>query len=342
MDETPIHTAWDTFREYRNAFYARWNAGINRKTTAIVIAVIAPVLIAYITLISPPHDFPVDGIVSVSKESTLAAAALELEAQNVVRSAGALEAVVRLMGGARSVHAGDYQFHQPQNTISVARAIMYGYYGLEPLRIRIPEGSTVEMMAPILAKKLPRFDPEAFVAAAKPMEGYYYPDTYFFLPNADTETVLKTLRDTFDERVAPLMPQIESSGRTLHEIVTMASLLELEAHIYNDKRMIAGLLWHRLEINMPLQVDAAFLYFLGKSTFTLTLKDLQYDSPYNTYKYKGLPPGPITNPGFRSLQAAVDPIENDYIFYLADNTGVTHYSKTYEEHLRKKRLYLGT
>ncbi|MBP9669364.1 MAG: endolytic transglycosylase MltG [Candidatus Pacebacteria bacterium] len=342
MNETPIHTAWDTFREYRDAFYAHWNDGINRRTIAVVLAIIAPVLIAYITLISAPSDFPVDGIVSVSKENTLAEVAIELESQKVVRSAGALEAVVRIMGGARSVHAGDYQFHQSQNTISVARAIMYGYYGLEPLRIRIPEGTTVEAMAPLLAKKLPRFDAAAFIAAAKPMEGYYYPDTYFFLPNADTETVLKTLRDTFDERVAPLMPQIEASGHTLHEIVTMASLLELEAHIYNDKRMISGLLWHRLDINMPLQVDAAFLYFLGKSTFSLTLKDLQYDSPYNTYKYKGLPPGPITNPSLRSIQAAVDPIENTYVFYLADNNGVTYFSKTYEEHLRKKRLYLGT
>jgi len=120
----------------------------------------------------------------------------------------------------------------------------------------------------------------------------------------------------------------------------MASLLEKEAHIFRDRRMISGVLWKRMEIGMPLQVDAAFLYFLGRTTFDLTLEDLQYDSPYNTYLHAGLPAGAITNPSLRAIEAAVTPIDNGNLFYLADFSGTTHYSATFEEHLRKKRIYL--
>ena len=93
---------------------------------------------------------------------------------------------------------------------------------------------------------------------------------------------------------------------------------------------------------MLLQVDATFFYILGKGTFDLTTEDLAHDDPYNTYVHKGLPPGPIGSPSLNSLRAAVTPIDEGYLFYLADKSSVTHYSKTYEEHLEKKRMYLGT
>lgn len=159
------------------------------------------------------------------------------------------------------MHAGDYQFHQPQNAFSIARAVVHGYYGLTPVRIRIPEGSTVTDMAKIYERMLPRFNAERFIEIAKPHEGYYFPDTYFFLPNATEETVAQTMRENFDVRIESLRDKIDASGKTLDEILTMASIVELEAHIYQDRRMIAGLLWNRIDINMPLQVDAAFLYF---------------------------------------------------------------------------------
>src|SRR3989344_2430003 len=104
--------------------------------------------------------------------------------------------------------------------------------------------------------------------------------------------------------------------------------------------MIAGVLWNRLDEGMLLQVDAAFLYFLGKATFQLTTADLESDSPYNTYRYKGLTPGAIGNPSLNSILAAVTPVKHQYLYYLADKNGITHYSKTYAEHLRKKRLYI--
>ena len=121
----------------------------------------------------------------------------------------------------------------------------------------------------------------------------------------------------------------------------MASILEREAHDLEDRRMIADVLWRRLELGMPLQVDATFLYTLGKTTFDLTDADLEGDDPYNTYVNKGLPPGPIGSPSLESILAAVTPIKSDYLYYLADKNNVTYYSETYEEHLQKKRKYLG-
>jgi UPF0755 protein len=121
----------------------------------------------------------------------------------------------------------------------------------------------------------------------------------------------------------------------------MASILEREANGRgDDRRRIAGVLWNRINKGMALQVDAAFLYTLGKGTFALTRKDLKTDSPYNTYTRKGLPPGAIGSPSMNSLIAAATPIKSDNLFYLADSDGVTHYSKTYQQHLIKKDAYI--
>ena len=142
--------------------------------------------------------------------------------------------------------------------------------------------------------------------------------------------------------MAELEQTYGTSTRSRTDIVTMASILEKEAKNTRDRKMIAGVLWNRLDRGMLLQVDAVFLYTIGRTTFDLTMKDLASDSPYNTYRYKGLPPTPIGSPSLDSLVAAMTPTKSDYLFYLADNDHVTHYSKTYREHLRKKRLYLGS
>ena len=122
----------------------------------------------------------------------------------------------------------------------------------------------------------------------------------------------------------------------------MASLLEEEARTTRSRQIISGILWKRIERGMRLQVDAVFPYILGKNTFELTLDDLAVDSPYNTYRYAGLPLGPISNPGLDSLRAALHPVQTPYLYYLSDKNGVFHWSRTYEEHLKKKKLYLGT
>lgn len=319
-----------------------WRRHTNRRTIlAITFAgVLATTL--YVAAIEPPENFPLNTLVSVPSGTSLSDTADSFKALSVVRSAMALKIIMTITGRERDVHAGDYLFKEPENLFSIAHAISVGAYGLDPVRIRIPEGSTSEDMAKIFSFQLERFNEARFLATARRDEGYLFPDTYFFLPNTNDGQVLSTMRDNFDAQIATIQEEIDAFGKPLKEVVIMASLLEREARNPEDRRKISGVLWNRLKRGMLLQVDAAFLYTSGKGTFDLTVKDLQSDSPYNTYKYKGLPPGPIGSPSLDSLLAAVTPIKSDYLYYLADKNSVTHYSKTYEEHLRKKRLYLGS
>lgn len=296
----------------------------------------------YIGVVQPPDKFPIDTLVTIPQGATLSETAASFDTGEVVRSGLALKILLTLAGRQDEVHAGDYLFKEPKNLFVVARAIAIGQYGLEPTRIRVPEGATTAKMAKIFDSQLQRFDEEHFLKIAQPEEGYLFPDTYFFLPNATEELVFSTMRQNFDAQITAIQDKIDAFGKPLSDIVIMASLLEREAQNTDDRRKIAGVLWNRLEKDMLLQVDAAFIYTLGKGSFDLTVADLKSDNPYNTYVNKGLPPGAIGSPSLDSLLAAVTPVEHGYFYYLADKNHVTHYSKTYQEHLRKKRLYLGS
>jgi UPF0755 protein len=337
-----IEKAWEAVQDTNKDISRRWQKHANRRTIAIVLALAAPFIAIYLTALRPPSDFPVGEIITVDRDMPAKDIAVQLEAQNVILSNYAFELTIRALGGDRNIHAGDYQFNRSKNVLRIAQALISGDFGLEPVRIRIPAGATAAEMAVILDKRLVRFDSEEFIRDALPYEGYLYPDTYFFLPTAKADVVIRTLRETFDAKTLPLKEQMDAFGKPLSDIVVMASLLEREESDYVDRQKIAGVLWRRLDINMPLQVDATFVYTIGKGSNQLTMEDLETDSPYNTYKNKGLPPGAIANPSFDSLRAAINPIDTGNLFYLADRHGTTYYSATYEEHLRKKRFYLGS
>ncbi len=336
-----LQETFSAVRERTRGVYSFFRTHTNVRTVFILAFLLCTLTLGYTRLIAPPRDFPTGHLISVPEGATLREAAQALKEQRVIASEGFFVLSQRLLGRERTVHAGDYLFKRPASVFAIGRALALGAYGLELVRIRIPEGATVRDIADIVAPKLERFDADSFIAHALPLEGALFPDTYFFLPNATDATVLSTMTKNFDAHMEPLRDEIISSGRTLDEIIIMASLLEREARIPHDRRMIAGVLWNRIDKDMLLQVDAAFLYTLGKGTFDLTLDDLRSDSPYNTYKFKGLPPTAIGNPSLDSIEAALNPVQHDYYFYLADHKGVTYYSATYAEHLRKKNLYLG-
>lgn len=337
-----LRKVFDDFDGAQADLAEEWRPHANRRTVIILVVAGIAAGLMYTQAIEPPSAFPIQELVVVEEGATLSAIAQSLRAQQVIRSPLAFELSMRILGHARDAKAGDYIFKEPVGVWGVARRISTGAFGLEPIRIRIGEGATTREMAEQLSRALPRFDADAFLLAARPQEGYLFPDTYFFLPNAREEAVLETLRQNFDAHIAEMQSSIDASGRSLEELVIMASIIEREARIPADRRMISGVLWNRIERGMPLQVDVTFLYTVGKNTFQLTLADLRTDHPYNTYVNKGLPPGPIGSPSLDSLVAAAEPTKNPYLFYLADMSGTTHFSKTYEEHLRKKRLYLGT
>lgn len=320
-----------------------WREHANRRSVFLIAFLGALALALYVFFIAPPNYFPTGKLIAVPEGASAREIGELLKEQGVVRSGVAFSLATTLLGADRGVRAGDYIFKEPKDLFAVARAITTGAFGLEPVRIRIAEGATTAEMAEIFDAQLERFDAEAFLSLAQPHEGFLFPDTYFFLPNANETIVFDALRQNFDSTIVTLAGDIERSERSLTEVVIMASILEKEAFDYEDRRRIAGVLWRRLEIGMPLQVDAAFSYSIGRTTFDLTTKDLvNKEDPYNTYANKGLPPGAIGSPSLSALKAAVTPIDEGYLFYLADRNYDTHYSKTYEEHLRKKALYLGT
>ena len=173
------------------------------------------------------------------------------------------------------------------------------------------------------------------------LEGYIFPDTYNIVgADGPEELVLKAL-DNFGRKFNPqLRAEIEGHGKSIFEIVTMASLLEKEVSLFEDRRLVSGILWKRLEAGVPLQVDATISYITGKKTTKVSKKETEIDSPYNTYKDLGLPKGPISNPGLESIQAAIYPEESNFWYYLSTPEGDTIFSQTLEQHNIAKEKYL--
>lgn len=318
-----------------------WESPVKK---AITFAILILVFASYVSLISSPSNFPVGHIITIEKGSTLKDIAENFKSNEVVRSPLLFYSTVIVLGGEKSGHAGDYYLYEKETVFTLAYRIVHGVFGLTPIVVQVPEGLNSNEVAQHLTKIIDTFDTEKFLSFVKDEEGYLFPDTYHFLPNVGEEEVYQTMRDTFNIRVKGISTEIESfaekNNRSLKEIVTMASIIELEASDFETKRNVSGVLWNRMGIGMALQVDASFVYLLNKGTSQLSLDDLETDSPYNTYKHTGLPPGPIANPGLDSILAAVTPIEHDYFYYLADKSGVTHFSKTFSEHTQKKARYI--
>jgi UPF0755 protein len=172
------------------------------------------------------------------------------------------------------------------------------------------------------------------------LEGYLFPDTYYFPLDVSGEEVVRIMHENFEKKIAPYLKEIEKSGKSLKDIIIMASLIEKEVKTKEEKELVSGILWKRLKAGIPLQVDATITYITGKKTTKIPLEDLKIDSPYNTYKYKGLPPAPICNPGLESILAALYPKESDYWYYLSKPDGKTLFFKDYEEFIVAKAKYL--
>ncbi len=172
------------------------------------------------------------------------------------------------------------------------------------------------------------------------LEGYLFPDTYRFYENVTVDEIVQTLVNEFDEKYTELDKNADHSNDfnyTFHELITMASIIEAEVQSTEDRRKVADIMWRRLEDDWPLQVDSSVNYVTQKNTPSASAKDLQADSRYNTYKNRGLPPGPINNPSLDAFKATVSPIKNDFWFFLTSPDGTVHYARTIEEHAANRK-----
>ncbi|MBP9771533.1 MAG: endolytic transglycosylase MltG [Candidatus Pacebacteria bacterium] len=306
-----------------------------------LISVGCGVVILLILFLQTPTRFIPDSIVTIPEGSSFDTAAEILHTEHIISSPRILRVAMLFFGGAPSIKAGDYFFDAPVGSLSVARRLAQGNHNLKTLRVLIPEGSSSKEMGELLAARLPLVTADVFTSMARQYEGYLFPDTYFFLPTATSGDAIALMQDTFLEKTTALSSEKLPPGATSwSDVVTMASILEEEARGLEDKQIVAGILWKRIRNDRALQVDAPFYYLFGKASHELTGEELDYDSPYNTYLYRGLPPTPISSPGLESIEAALTPIETKYWFYLTGTDGSMYYAETFDEHLENKRRYL--
>jgi UPF0755 protein len=295
----------------------------------------------------------VEQFVEIPQGSGSAAIAKRLADAGVVRDVNNFRLALWLTGDARRLQAGEYRFDRPMSAREVADKIARGDVYVRP--ITFPEGLTVRQMAALYESK--GFGPARdFLSAAKhgaliravdpdakDLEGYLFPDTYKLPRHATAEQLVARMVAGFMKALTPeLIDQAEARGLTIRRLVTLASIVEKETGTAGERPRVAAVYTNRLRIGMGLQCDPTVIYALeraGRYDGNLTREDLQFDSPYNTYRYAGLPPGPIAAPGRASLQAAAAPADVPYLYFVSKNDGSHAFATTLDEHNRNVHEY---
>ena len=293
----------------------------------------------YIYFHLPPADFPIGQVVTIYSGESLQTITESLYNSHIIKSPFTFRAHVIIQGGERRLIAGDCLLDKKEGPADLAYRLVNGKFHLTLAKITIPEGWNIFQIGDYLKANLMNFNKIQFLSLAKKEEGYLFPDTYFVSPTSKPEVIIDKMKKTFNEKIISVAG-IATSTHKLKAIIIMASILENEARTTESRRTIAGILWKRLSLGMPLQVDSTFSYINGKNTYELTIDDLKIDSPYNTYVYRGLPPGPIGNPGLEAINSVINPISTKYLYFLSSKSGVMYYAKTFDEHVKNKLLYL--
>jgi UPF0755 protein len=321
--------------EKTKAFFSHKNGRI----IAVVVFILI-VSVNWVYLTSPVKKLEVPKLIEIEKGSTLKDVSQKLADEGIIRSRTILNTVIILSGGDDKVVSGEYLFEKAPSLFEVAKRITIGDFGIDVKEVRLPEGVTVAQIAEIMEDKFPYFEKDAFMQLASESEGMLFPDTYSFLETVKAFEVYNTLKENFEEKIIEIKPIIKKNNLSLEEVVIVASMVEKEATA--DSRVeVASIIWKRLEVDMPLQIDATFVYSIGRGTFDLTKSDLtDKENPYNTYVYKGLPPTPISNPGLESLKAAAMAVDTDNLYFLTGRDGEMYYAENFEQHKKNRARYL--
>jgi len=290
----------------------------NKKNVIYALGSVLFLIIFYILFLSAPSNFSIGAVVRIEPGMGLRSISFLLKEQHIIRSRVVFESFVIIFGGEKHVVSADYFFENKSSVWRVARRIEKGEHNMAPVSVTIPEGYDRKQIGDAFSLKLTYFDKVKFLSKTEGMEGYLFPDTYFFLTDANETDVINSMNGNFKKKMMPLLPDITAFGKTEKEIIIMASIIEREAKGDTDREIISGILWKRIKIGMPLQVDAA----------------------PTTYKTKELPKNPIGNPGLLSIKAAIYPVSSSYLYYLHDKNGSIHYAKNFTEHQINIKKYL--
>lgn len=259
---------------------------------------------------------------------------------------------------AQALQAGTYHIEKEETIAQVIARLKAGDVVPDELGVTFPEGFTLQQMAERTAAKglgtveeyIATATPQNFrdqypflqaLPASRSLEGYLFPDTYQVFDDDSARDVIARQLATFDQKFTEeLRSEAQATGRSLDEIVIMASIVEREVLTDEDMAKVSGVLWKRFDEGTGLGADATIRYILEKWDGALTVQDLATTSPYNTRRFRGLPPGPISNPGLRALLAAVRPEESEFYYYLSAPDGQTYFARTNDEHNANKAKYL--
>ncbi|QHS22850.1 endolytic transglycosylase MltG [Virgibacillus sp. MSP4-1] len=306
--------------------------------------------------------------VEIPLGSTVSTIASTLEEADIIKNDTIFRYYVKFKNE-HDFQAGEYELSPSMTLDEIIDNLKTGTVQKDPvITVTIPEGKTVEEIANIYSKRssvsekefLEKVNDKEFVkdlinaypvilsdailkeGIKAPLEGYLFAATYnFYTKDPSVDQIVHKMLDKTREVVVQYMDQFEAHNLTVHEAITMASLVENEATSFEDRQKIAGVFYNRMDEGMPLQTDPTVLYALGEHKEKVTYDYLEIDSPYNTYMYADLPIGPISNFAGNSLEAVVKPVESDWLYFLAaTDSGKIHYSKTLEEHNRKKAQYI--
>ncbi len=271
----------------------------------------------------------------------------ELQRRGIVDSKYKFWLMAKLKDYESRFMAGNYAFRRGMDTQEVLEKLVRGE--AEEYELVIPEGFTVKDIAERLGeegiadsgeflKLAEKFAPYSYMRASDDVkyraEGFLFPATYKIQPDATAEEILEMMAGTFDQRLTPSMRRRAREMKlSIYELVTLASLVEKEARYDEDRPIIAQVFLKRLKLDMPLQSDATLQYLMDAPKEDVSISDTKVESPYNTYQNRGLPPGPVANPGLESIQAVLQPADTDYLYFVADREGHNYYTDNYDDHL---------
>lgn len=262
--------------------------------------------------------------------------------------------------------AGSFELSPSMSTREIERALTTGKAITDEVAVTVLEGWTIRDIARHLeaegiasakefynevgqsaefAGGLPDWEASYPILSDKPqrnsLEGYLFPDTYRIFPSAGAKGLVRRMLDNFDAKLTPELRQdIAASGHSVFDIITMASVIEREVFGEADRAVVSGIFWNRVNAGMGLQADSTVNYITGGKKPAVSFAETKIDSPWNTYKYRGLPVGPIGNPGLSAIKAAIYPAETSYFYFLTDAAGNVHYGRTLDEHNANKAKYL--
>lgn len=301
---------------------------------------------------------------TISKGESVDTIVANLETAGLIKCPLCLKIYLKLSGNQTKIMAGSYAIEPGQNAKEIIALLAQGKIIANETNIKIIEGWSIndidyylneqKLFAPGAFKQLAgnsisqlpfnfeRSDILADVPATASLEGFLFPDTYRIFKDSTPSAVIEKMLDNFNGKVDAAMRQdIAAQGKTLYEIVTMASIIEKEVRTYEDMQIVSGVFWDRIKNNQALESCATLAYILGEDKKQYTKEDTLVESAYNTYQNRGLPPGPICNPGLNAIKASIYPKYSDYNYFLTRNdNGQTVFSVTYEEHLANKAKYL--